>query len=154
VSPSGLEAHVTSLRVGSSQVLEASAPRSVGITLDRDIDVARGDIIAHQYIAPVNSFKARVTWFDAIPLNAGKRFALKAGTRTVRAVITQLHSRLNVATLTHEPAETFQLNDIGEIECRLQVPLALDAYRQSRATGSFILIDEATNRTVAGGMVV
>jgi sulfate adenylyltransferase subunit 1 len=156
VAPSGARAVVTSIRLGEVQLTRACAPRSVGVTLDRDIDIARGDLIT---LAPTpvrgkQAVAARIAWFDAEPLAPGKRYTLKAGTRSVRAIAGAVKSRLNVNTWAHEAANTLALNDIGEIDLKLQSPMALDSYAQVRATGSFILIDETTNRTVAAGMVI
>jgi sulfate adenylyltransferase large subunit len=153
LAPSGGRAKVLAIRLGEVLLNEAEAPRSIGVVLDRDIDVARGDIITHEHMPTATSVRAQLAWMDSEALTVGKRYALKAGTRTVRAVVATLHSRFNINTLQHEATPTLAINDIGDIELRLQAPIALDSYREARATGSFILIDETTHRTVGAGMV-
>jgi bifunctional enzyme CysN/CysC len=86
-------------------------------------------------------------------VRAGGRYLLKHTTRTVRAVVRDLRYRLNVNTLDHESAESLALNDIGRVHLRTQAPLFFDEYRRNRDTGSFVLIDEATNNTVGAGMI-
>lgn len=154
ISPSGQSARVSDIRIGATHLNRASAPRSVGVTLDRDIDIARGDIFSHAEVAATSQLRAKIAWLDATAQSAGNRYWLKAGAQTARAVVTAVHSRLNIETLAQEPANNLVVNDLGEVSLRLQTPLALDPYRVCRATGSFILIDETTHRTVAGGMVI
>ena len=124
--------------------------------LDRQIDLARGDVISHAHARPsvVRRFAARLTWLDREPLSTGRRYWLKHGTQTVRATIEKLESRLDLASLSADAAaSTLRFNDIGTARIAVARPLIADTYRENRATGSFILIDEATNHTVAGGMI-
>ncbi|MGH2383690.1 MAG: elongation factor 1-alpha C-terminal domain-related protein, partial [Candidatus Limnocylindria bacterium] len=96
-----------------------------------------------------------VCWMSDTPLKAGQKLAIKHTTRTARALVKQLQYRLDVNTLHRdEEADQLKLNDIGRVSLRSTTPLFLDAYRRNRTTGGFILIDEATNRTVAAGMAV
>jgi bifunctional enzyme CysN/CysC len=88
------------------------------------------------------------------PLQPGARYVIKHTTRTVRAAVEQLQYRVDVNTLEHLPSEQLGLNEIGRVRLRASAPLMLDTYARNRTTGSFILIDEATNDTVAGGMVL
>src|SRR5205823_327769 len=134
----------------------AAAGRSVTLVLDRQIDLARGDLISHGHDVPVltRRFGARLAWLDRDPLSGGRRYWLKHGTQSVRAHIEKLESRLDLATLIPDTsAATLEFNDIGAVRIAVARPLAADPYAANRATGSFILVDEATNHTVAAGMI-
>jgi sulfate adenylyltransferase subunit 1 (EFTu-like GTPase family) len=120
------------------------------------VDIARGDLLSHAHDAPTvtRRFDARLTWLDRDPLSRGRRYWLKHGTQTVRATIESLRSRLDLTTLQPDSdATTLAFNDIGTVRIAVGRTLIADAYADNRATGSFILIDEATNHTVAGGMI-
>ena len=137
--------------------LEAAFPTmSVSVCLEDEIDVSRGDMIveADDQPAVARELDAMVCWMSQEPLLAGRRYAIKHTTRSARAVVDQLEYRVNVNTLEHEPAQELELNGIGRVKLRTSTPLMVDRYRRNRTTGSFILIDEATNDTVAAGMVV
>jgi sulfate adenylyltransferase subunit 1 (EFTu-like GTPase family) len=88
------------------------------------------------------------------PVEPGARLALKHTTRWVRAILDGIESKLDVETLDEVPASALALNDIGVVRLRLSGPVAVDPYDENRATGAFILVDEATNNTVAAGMVI
>jgi bifunctional enzyme CysN/CysC len=92
-------------------------------------------------------------WLTPTPLRVGGRYALKHTTRSTRAIVSELHHRVDVNTLDEESASTLQLNEVGRATIKTAVPLLFDSYRQDRATGAFILIDESTNETVAGGLI-
>jgi sulfate adenylyltransferase subunit 1 (EFTu-like GTPase family) len=99
--------------------------------------------------------EAMVCWLTDTPLRQRGRYAIKHTTREARALVTDLQYRLDVNTLHRdESAETLSLNEIGRVTLRTTAPLFYDEYRRNRATGSFILVDEATNATVAGGMIL
>jgi sulfate adenylyltransferase subunit 1 len=154
--PHGLEARVAGIVTLDGALHSASAGRSVTVVLDRQVDVARGDLLSHAYDAPsvVRRFRARLTWLDRDPLSRGRRYWLKHGTQMVRASIESLDSRLDLTTLQPDAAaQTLAFNDIGTVRIGVARPLIADAYAANRATGSFILIDEATHHTVAGGMI-
>jgi sulfate adenylyltransferase subunit 1 len=151
-----LEARVADIVTLDGALHSASAGRSVTVVLDRQVDVARGDLLSHAYDAPsvVRRFRARLTWLDRDPLSRGRRYWLKHGTQMVRASIESLDSRLDLTTLQPDAAaQTLAFNDIGTVRIGVARPLIADAYAANRATGSFILIDEATHHTVAGGMI-
>jgi bifunctional enzyme CysN/CysC len=95
-----------------------------------------------------------VCWMGAEPLRPGHRYALKHTTRDARAVIDGIDCRVDVDTLEHESADQLGLNEIGRVRLRSSVPLMVDRYRRNRTTGSFIIIDEATNDTVGAGMIL
>jgi sulfate adenylyltransferase subunit 1 len=154
--PHGHEARVADIVTVEGTLRSASAGRSITVVLDRQVDVARGDLISHADDVPsiVRRFDARLTWLDRDPLSLGRRYWLKHATQTVRATVEALHSRLDLATLEPDAsAATLAFNDIGTARIAVGRALVADAYADNRATGSFILIDEATHHTVAGGMI-
>jgi sulfate adenylyltransferase subunit 1 len=154
--PHRLEARVADIVTVDGTLHTATAGRSITVVLDRQVDIARGDLLSHAHDAPTltRRFDARLTWLDRDPLSQGRRYWLKQGTQTVRACIESLHSRLDLTTLLPDAgAETLAFNDIGTVRIAVGRTLIADAYADNRATGSFILIDEATNHTVAGGMI-
>ena len=154
--PSGVEARVAEIVTLDAALVTAGAGRSVTVVLDRQVDIARGDVLSHVQDAPLvaRRFGARLTWLDRDPLSTGRRYWLKHGTQSVRATIEKLESRLDLATLTPDAAaETLAFNDIGTAHIAVTRALVVDRYAINRATGSFILVDEATNHTVAAGMI-
>ena len=153
--PQGAPARVTEIITLDGTLERAGAGRSITVVLDRQIDVARGDVITHAQQPPVVSRKltARLAWLDPEPLVPGRRYWLKHGTQTVRATIDALESRLDLETLEPGKADTLAFNDIGTVRISTGRALVADRYADNRATGSFILIDEATNHTVASGMI-
>ncbi|HEY2627949.1 MAG TPA: GTP-binding protein [Usitatibacter sp.] len=155
-TPGGHEARVGEIVTLDGTLQAAGAGQSVTLVLDRQVDIARGDVISHVANAPyaARRFDARLTWLDRDPLVRGRRYWLKHGTRTVRASIEELHSRLDLETLRPDhAADTLAFNDIGTVRIGVAQAIAADRYADNRATGSFILVDEATNQTVAGGMI-
>ncbi len=97
---------------------------------------------------------AMVCWMADAPLTERARYTIKHTTRSARAVVDEIQHRIDVNALSHEPASQLGLNEIGRLWLRSSVPLMLDPYSRNRTTGSFILIDEGTNDTVAAGMVL
>jgi sulfate adenylyltransferase subunit 1 len=155
-SPEGHEACVDEIVTVDGMLQTAGAGQSVTVVLDRQVDIARGDVLSHVGDAPMvaRRIDARLTWLDRDPLTPGRRYWLKHGTQTVRASIERLHSRLDLETLQPDvSAKNLVFNDIGAARIAVARPLAADRYVDNRATGSFILIDEATNHTVAAGMI-
>ena len=156
ILPSGRRTKVSAIETFDGSLHEAAAPLSVTVRLTDDIDVSRGDLIcrANNRPAVVRELDAMVCWMSEQPLTAGRRFVVKHTTRAVPAVVEEIVYAIDVNTLRRdESAGALALNDIGRVRLRLAAPLAVDAYRRNRATGSFIVIDGATNQTVAGGMV-
>ena len=154
--PSGLAARVADIVTLDSTLERAGAGHSIAVVLDRQVDVARGDLLSHAYDAPTvaRRIAARLTWLDREPLVQGGRYWLKQGTQTVRATIEALDSRLDLATLQPDAsAASLAFNDLGTVRITLARAIVADPYARNRATGSFILIDEASHRTVAGGMI-
>jgi sulfate adenylyltransferase subunit 1 len=158
VLPSGFESTIRSIDTYDGPVEETFSPMSATITLSDDIDVSRGDMICRRHNRPHTGqdIDATVCWMtEQSALRAGSRFVLKHTTRTVKAIVRDLQYRLDVNTLHRdEDATALGLNEIGRITVRTQSPLFFDEYRRNRDTGSFVLIDEATNNTVAAGMIL
>ena len=157
VLPSGARSKIAAIDVHGGSVDEAYPPMSVSLRLEDDLDVSRGDMIARPANRPSVSevFDATICWMSERPLRQGARYAIKHTTRSARAVVRQLRYRIDVNTLHRDlAAEELELNDIGRVTLRLSAPLAFDTYARNRTTGSFVLIDEATNDTVASGMIL
>jgi len=159
VLPSGFTSRVSSIvSPGGRPLEEAFPPQAVTVRLADDIDVSRGDMICRPGNRPAVSrdVDAMVCWMsERSSLAAGRRFLLQHTTRLVSAQVDVVEYRLDVNTLHRdEEAASLSLNEIGRVRLRTQSPLMLDAYRRNRSTGSFILIDPATNNTVAAGVVL
>jgi bifunctional enzyme CysN/CysC len=157
VLPSGKTTRVTSVETPDGQAQEACAPTAVTVQVADDLDISRGDMFTAVEDAPrtVQSFDATVCWMsDRSELREGAMLRIKHTTRAARAMITALKSRIDVATLSAEPGiESLKLNEIGRVSIRTSSPIVCDDYTRNRVTGSFILVDEATNDTVAAGMI-
>ncbi len=156
VLPSAVHTRVAAIHTYDGKRLSACAGESVMLELCDDVDVSRGDVIADAGSPPAatSEFGALLCWFAAAPLDRSRRLVLKAGTKTVKAKVWSIDYRVDVDRLTQEAnVDVVHANDIAHARLRVAQPLALDAYAVNRATGSFVLIDEATNDTVAAGMV-
>jgi bifunctional enzyme CysN/CysC len=158
VLPSGFTSSVKSIDTADGPVEEAFAPMSVTVTLADDVDVSRGDMICRPHNQPVvgQDLDAMVCWMSEIAtMSPGAKYAIKHTTRSARALVKDLHYRLDVNTLhrDHEAA-ALSLNEIGRISLRTTTPLFYDEYRRNRDTGSFVLIDESTGNTVGAGMII
>ncbi len=156
VLPSGRTTTVAGIDVFEGELVAASAGQSVTVRLADDVDVARGDLlVAGSLPASTRELQAEVCWMAEAPLRAGGRYALKHTTSTVRAIVDGVSDRLDVATLAAIPGPAeLALNDIGRVALRVSRELAVDPYAVNRATGAFILVDEASNETVGAGMVL
>jgi bifunctional enzyme CysN/CysC/sulfate adenylyltransferase subunit 1 len=157
VLPSGMTSTIEGIDLFDQEVDEAFPPMSVTVRLADDVDVSRGDMIARVKNAPTPSqdIDAMVCWMTNEPLRKGQKLAIKHTTRTGRALVKDIQYRLDVNTLHRDQEATgLGLNEIGRITLRTTQPLFADAYRRSRFTGSFILVDEASGATVAAGMVL
>jgi sulfate adenylyltransferase large subunit len=156
VLPSRARTRIERIDTFDGPVREAFAPMSVTLVLDDDVDVSRGDLICHPDDAPelARDVEATVCWMADAPLRAGGRYAIKHATHAARAIVEEIVDHVDVHTLAPDPAATeLGLNDIGRVRLRTSKPLAFDPYSRNRSTGSFILIDEATNDTVGAGMI-
>lgn len=159
IQPSGKTAKVERIVLLNDDLPEAHIGQCITLVLDRDVDVSRGD----QFIAaqdsekdvPVRSLTADICWLDDEPLNPARKYWLKQTTRQVQAKIKSVNQVLDIHTLMHgESTNLVQMNDIAQVEIVLAQPIVADLYAQCRSTGSFILIDSATNQTAAAGMIV
>ncbi len=142
----------------SVESVEAAFPTmSVTLRLRDQLDVSRGDMIVAADDPPVCAaeLEAIVCWMSEQPLRPGSRYAIKHTTRSARAVVTELQYQVDVNTLAHDlDCDQLGLNEIGRVHLRASAPLIADPYSRNRTTGSFILIDEASNETAGAGMVV
>jgi bifunctional enzyme CysN/CysC len=158
VLPSGFESTIASIDTADGPVEEAMPPMSVTIRLADDLDVSRGDMICRPNNRPQESqdVDAMLCWFsERATLRPGAKYALKHTSKWARAMVKDLHYRLDVNALHRdESADSLGLNEIGRVTLRTTQPLFFDEYRRNRATGSFILVDETTNDTLAGGMIL
>ena len=153
--PSGLRSRVASITTFDGDLDEARAPMSIALTLEDERDISRGDLIVAPEGQPhhATAIEAAVVWFDGARLETHKPYLLKHGPQTVSARVTQVLYRNNIETLEHEAVPSLGMNDVGVVEVHVTRPLFFDAYTENRATGNFILIDPATNATVAAGMI-
>ncbi len=155
--PSGLTTTIERIDTARGPVPEAFPPMSVTLLLADDLDVSRGDMFCrpHNRPAATQDIEAMLCWMsDARPLTPGSRLIVKHTTRTVKAIVRDLHYRLDVNTLHRdENAGQLGLNEIGRVTFRVTQPLFCDPYSRNRLTGGLILIDEATSATVGAAMI-
>ncbi|WP_052851193.1 sulfate adenylyltransferase subunit 1 [Streptomyces avicenniae] len=155
VQPSGLTSTIERIDALGQSVDVAWAPQSVTLTLADDLDISRGDLLApvEGALTPSQDVTATVCHLHDRPLVPGARVLLKHATRTVKAVVKEIPSRLTLDDLSqHQDPGALAANDIGRVVIRTAEPLALDAYAASRSTGSFLLIDPADGATLTAGM--
>ena len=156
ILPGGQEARISALYTPQGERERVQAGEVATLTLDRDLDISRGDAIigSHNPTIPRKNIEAAVCWFDEQPLNQGRRYLLKHATQTTAAKIRGIRYIWDVATLSKvASADTLRTNDIGYLTLTVQQPVNATSYATNPATGAFILIDEATNHTVAAGMI-
>ena len=156
VLPSSQRTTVAAIDTYDGEVESAFPTMSVIVRLSDQLDISRGDMIveAEDQPACARELEAMVCWMSDQPLRPGGRYAIKHTTRNARAIADELEYRVDVNTLRHEPATQLGLNEIGRVRLRCSAPLIVDDYSRNRTTGSFILVDEATNDTVGAGMVL
>ncbi len=158
VLPSGFTSTIASIDTYDGPLEEAVAPASVTIRLADEIDISRGDMICRPNNQPTSGqdIEAMVCWMsESGSLRSRDRLAIKHTTNSARAMVKELRYRLDINSLHRdEEATELGLNEIGRVQLRTTQPLFFDEYRRNRTTGSFILIDEATNATVAAGMII
>jgi sulfate adenylyltransferase large subunit len=155
VLPSGTRTRVAEVRDADGPAAHVEAPLSVSVRLEDEVDLARGELIAavEDAPSPTRELRATICWLGDRPARGRDRFLLKHGTRTVPARIDTIDGRIEFETLEWPAADELALNDIAHVSLRLGGEIAADPYEQCHATGAFILVDEATNDTVAAGMV-
>jgi sulfate adenylyltransferase large subunit len=156
VLPTGTRTRIAAIDTYDGDIEEASAPMSLTLRLEDELDVSRGQLICHPEEAPTvaRELEADLCWMAEQPLRPGGRYVLKHTAHTATAIVDEIEDILDVHTLERvAPPEALELNDIARVRLRTSAPLAFDPYASNRRTGSFILIDEATNGTVGAGMI-
>ena len=158
VLPSGFTTKVKAIESMDGPQQKVFAPMSATITLEDEIDMSRGDMLvkANNQPVPTQDIDAMVCWFSSDKPLAGRgKYILRHTTKEVKAIVTEVCYKININTLRKiEDDLTLNLNDIGRIKVRTSAPLIADSYKSNRTTGSFVLIDELTNATVAAGMII
>jgi bifunctional enzyme CysN/CysC len=157
VLPGGQQSRVASIDTFDGALDEAFPPMSVALRLEDDIDVGRGSTIVRPHNQPTvgSRFEALLCWMSEQPLDRRRRYLVKHTTRSVTLGAIEVRYRIDVDTLHRdESATTLELNDLGRAQLELAAPLVFDSYRRNRLTGSLIVIDEATNETVAAGVIL
>jgi sulfate adenylyltransferase subunit 1 len=154
--PSGQRSRVKSIETFDGRLEEAVAPMSVTLTLEDEVDISRGDMLASAQKPPdaARQFDASMVWLNEQPLDLSRPYVLKHTTQTLPAEVKAVKHRVNIRTLEHEAADTLEMNGIGVLRIETSRPIYFDAYTQNRATGSLILIDPETNATVGAGMIL
>ena len=156
VLPSGSTTTVAAIETFDGAHEHAHAGSAVTVRLADDVDVARGDVLAHPHALPTIGREHVVTlcWFATSPLVAGKQVLVKHATTTTRGVVRSIDDRLDVTSLRRDDApEQLTTNDLGRVTLATATPLVVDTYAEHRVMGSLILIDPATNATIAAGMI-
>ena len=158
VLPSGFESTIQAIHTMDGELSEAFAPMSVALTLQDQIDISRGDMIVkpNNSPSPKQNIEAMICWFSSNKKLAGRgKFILRHTEKEVMAIVSEVKYKVNINTLHKiEDDLIFSLNDIGRISLRTSAPLMADSYKRNRISGSFVLIDEQTNETVAAGMII
>jgi sulfate adenylyltransferase subunit 1 len=155
VLPTGRASRVKQIVTYDGYLQTASAPQSVMLTLEHEVDISRGDMLVSGAVGPqvAKEFEATLCWLAQAPLDRNRKYLVKHTTRMVKSLFSRLDYRVDVNTLEQLAADQLNMNDIARVGIRVQQPLVFDRYATDRATGSFIVIDEATNNTVAAGMI-
>jgi bifunctional enzyme CysN/CysC len=157
VLPSGLSSTIVGVDQFGGPIDEATPNMSVTIRLADEIDISRGDMLCRPHNSPTvgQDVDAMICWFNEKPLQPRGFYSIKHTTRSARAMVKDLHYRLDVNTLhRHDPDGNLAMNEMGRVTLRTTVPLMFDEYRRNRQTGSFILVDEATHETMGAGMIL
>ena len=155
VLPSGRTSKVKEIVTYDGKLQRAHAPQSVTLTLEDEIDISRGDMFVRNDALPqvAKEFAAMLCWLSETPLDKNRKYLVKHTTRTAKCLFSDIEYRVDVNTLEQHSTDTLNMNDIARITMKVQQPLVFDSYTTDRATGSFIVIDEATNNTAAAGMI-
>ena len=154
--PSGFTTKIKKIYLADKEVQEAFSPMSVTMTLENEIDLSRGDMIVKANNPPASSqdITAMICWFSEKALQVRGKYILRHTTKEVKAIVKEALYKVDINTLHKiEDDKTFVLNEVGKIVLRVSDPLFADSYARNRATGSFVLIDEMSNETVAAGMI-
>ena len=157
ILPSGLQSKIKSIQLHNQELSEAFAPMSVTVTIEDDIDVSRGDMIVRRNNLPeqAQNFDAMICWLSSQPAQVGGKYTIMHTSNSTKAIVQSVVYTIDMETLERSAEKlNLTMNAIGRIRIKTAKPLMIDAYRDNRHTGNFILIDDATNETVAAGMIV
>ncbi|WNG28060.1 sulfate adenylyltransferase [Cystobacter fuscus] len=156
VYPSRRRTHIASIDTFDGRLEEASAPASVTLRLTDEVDISRGDLLAHAGQPPrvLQDMEAMLVWFGEERLDTSRRYLVKHTSKYVPAHIEQVLWRKELEDLSEQPAPTLGLNDIAKVRLVCKRPVVCDPYRDNRRTGAFIVVDPLTNDTVAAGMIL
>ena len=164
VLPSGKSTKVKSIINGGditeanrdTTTQEAYAPMAITITTEDEVDISRGDMIVHTKNMPrvSNSLKVMLVWMDEKPMDTGRTYDIKRATSVVSGNFEHINYKIDVNTYERTQVDTLELNDIASCKMLLTRPIAADAYKDNRLTGSFIVVDRISNNTVGAGMIV
>lgn len=155
VANSGRTSKITRIVTQDGDLKQARAGDAVTLTLEDEVDVSRGDVLAAANERPevTDQFAVHVLWMSEEELLPGRQYLLKTGAKTVPVTVTDLKHKVDVNNLEHFAAKTLQLNEVGFCNVSAAMPIAFDSYKENRDTGSFIIIDRFTNGTVGAGMI-
>jgi sulfate adenylyltransferase subunit 1 len=155
VFPSGEQARVAELHASGRRADQVGAGRSAGVVLDRELDVSRGDwLAAPGSLQPSQRFAATLAWLDTEPAVIGRRYWLRHGNRWLHGRIAAIESRLDIATLERQRADSLGVNDIGEVVFETQQPLPVEPFAVERTAGALVVVDPATHRTSGAVLVL
>jgi bifunctional enzyme CysN/CysC len=156
VLPSRKTNRVKSIVTFAGEQPEAFAGQAVTLTLEKEVDISRGDLLVHPGNLPHvgQAFEAMLVWMAEQPMTPGKQYYLKHATKMTNAAVRELRHRVNVNTLATEATDRLALNEIGRVVVDLEQPVAFDPYRKNRATGAFVIIDRLSHGTVGAGMIL
>ncbi|MTI08682.1 sulfate adenylyltransferase subunit CysN [Curvivirga aplysinae] len=155
VAPSGKTSTVKTISTFDGDLPSAEAGQAVTITLDDEIDISRGDLLATPDHPPAvaNQFAAHLIWMTEDEMLPGRRYLIKMGGNTINAQVSELKHKINVNNLEHLAGKTLELNEVGYVTISLDKELPFDPFEENRHTGNFILIDRFTNATIGAGMI-
>ena len=157
ILPSGFASEIESIHTANGPIDEAFAPLSCSLLLKENIDISRGDMIVKVNSPPDRGqdIEAMLCWFSEKKMMVPGKYSLRHTTKEVKAIVSNLQYKININTLRKvEEEDEFGMNEIGRVTIRTSAPIYYDSYKNNRTTGSFILVDDMTNETVAAGMIV
>lgn len=156
ILPSGFSSEIESIHTANGSIDEVFAPLSCSLLLKENIDISRGDMIVKVNSPPDRGqdIEAMLCWFSEKKMVVRGKYSLRHTTKEVKAIVSNLQYKININTLRKvEEEDEFSMNEIGRVTIRTSAPIYYDSYKNNRTTGSFILVDDMTNETVAAGMI-
>ncbi len=156
VLPNGLSSKVKAIQIGEDNIDSAQTEQSVTLLLEDEIDTSRGDMIVKSGEQPdtVKQIEAHVCWLSETPLSPARTYVVRHTARESKAKVASIQYKVDVNTLEQQETTGLAMNDIAKLTFKLAQPLMVDSYKDNRATGAFIVIDESTNNTVGAGMII